>query len=105
LFDRAADINWRQEDAERQCLDMAQELIVQQARIFELCQAIVSPPTVQGHLSEWMRIAAIRHTEMVGQLSTLQAVVSSVVRFVLGRLSTEAFWVDVVDEILTDFWE
>jgi hypothetical protein len=52
-----------------------------------------------------VRIAAIRHIEMVGQLSTLQVVVSSVVHFVLRRLSTEAFSVDVVDEILTDFWE
>jgi hypothetical protein len=37
LSDRAADIDRRWEDVERQCWDLVQELILLQTRGFELC--------------------------------------------------------------------
>jgi hypothetical protein len=70
----------------------------------ELCQAIVSPPTVQGHLLEGMKSATICHTELAGQLTALRAAVSSATQFVLGCSPSEALWVEVVDEMLFEFW-
>jgi hypothetical protein len=43
---------------------------------------------------EEMRIAALRHTEIVGELAMLQAAVSSTMEFMLGRSSDEPFRVD-----------
>jgi hypothetical protein len=64
-----ADVDQRGEDVERQCQDLVQELTILQTRGSELCKAIVGPLTVRGHLLEGMQIAAICHTEMVGQLT------------------------------------
>jgi hypothetical protein len=70
-----------------------------------LCQAIVGPSKLRGHLSERMCIAAVRHTKMAEQFTMLWAAVSSTVESVLRRLPTGAFWVDVVDELVTEFWK
>jgi hypothetical protein len=58
---------------------------------------------VQGHLSEGMQSAAIRHTEMAEQLATLRAAVSSVTQSVLRHSPSDTFWVEVVDEVVTEF--
>jgi hypothetical protein len=52
-----------------------------------------------------MRRVAICHTEMAQQLTVLRAAVSSITWSVLGRFPSEAFRVEVVDEMLADFWE
>jgi hypothetical protein len=52
-----------------------------------------------------MCIAAVRHTKMAEQFTMLWAAVSSTVESVLRRLPTGAFWVDVVDELVTEFWK
>jgi hypothetical protein len=70
-----------------------------------LCLAIVSPSTVQGHLSEGIQSAIVHHTYMVGQLAALRAVVSSTMQSVLRCSLSKALWVDIVDEILAEFWE
>jgi hypothetical protein len=75
------DIDRRRENAGRQCQNLVQELTLLQTRGSDLCHAIVNPPTVMGHLSEGMRIAVIRHTEVAGQLATLRAALSSVAQF------------------------
>jgi hypothetical protein len=58
---------------------------------------------VRNHLSEEMRIASLRHTEMVRELSTLQSTVTSIVEFVLGRSPDETIQVEVVDELVAKF--
>jgi hypothetical protein len=68
-----------------------------------LCLSIVGPPTVWSHLSEGMQFPTTHHTEMAGQLTALWAAVSSATQFVLGCSPTEAFWVDVVEELLDEF--
>jgi hypothetical protein len=70
-----------------------------------MCLAIVVPPSVRNHLSEGMWIAALRHPEMARELAVLQVVVSSTTEFTLGCLLNKTFWVDVLDELVTEFWK
>jgi hypothetical protein len=63
-----ADVDRRWEEDERECLERVQELTLLQTRGSELCQAIVGPPKVRGHLSEGMWITIIHHIKMVEQL-------------------------------------
>jgi hypothetical protein len=55
------------------------------------------------HLSDGMSLAALRHTEMAREFATLWAVVSYAVELVLGNLPDDAFHVEVVGELATDF--
>jgi hypothetical protein len=50
-----------------------------------------------------MWIAALRHTEISGEIAMLQATVSYVVEFALGHSPDEAFWVEVMDELVVKF--
>jgi hypothetical protein len=50
-----------------------------------------------------MWIVVIRYTKMVEQFAMLQAAVSSATEFVPGCSPTEAFWVDIVDGLVTEF--
>jgi hypothetical protein len=52
-----------------------------------------------------MRITAPCHIEMVGELATLQAAVSSTTEFALGCLPNETFQVQVMDELIAKFWK
>jgi hypothetical protein len=52
-----------------------------------------------------MWIAVVRHTEMAEELTVHWAAVSSTTQFVLRHSPTEAFWVDVMDELVTEFWK
>jgi hypothetical protein len=74
-----------------------------QTRGSELCQAIVGPPMVWGHLLKGIRIAASCYVEMVGQLVKLYEAVSSTMQSMLGHSPAEAFRVDVVEEMLDEF--
>jgi hypothetical protein len=58
---------------------------------------------MRGLLSERMWIVVIRYTKMVEQFVMLQAAVSSAIEFVLGCSPTEAFWLDIVDGLVTEF--
>jgi hypothetical protein len=51
-----------------------------------------------------MRVATLRHTEVVGELAMLWVVVSSATVLVLGRLPDETFWVEVMDELVAKLW-
>jgi hypothetical protein len=62
------------------------------------------PPRVRNHLSEGMRITALHHTKMVAELAALWTAVSSVVELVLERSPDESFWVEVVHELVAEFW-
>jgi hypothetical protein len=68
-----------------------------------LCPTIVGPPRVRNHLSEGMQAAVVHHTEMAGELATLQVIVSSIVESELGRSPDENFWVEVVGELVAKF--
>jgi hypothetical protein len=50
-----------------------------------------------------MRLAALRHTEMAGELAALRAVVSSTVESVLGRSPNDIFHMEVVGELAVKF--
>jgi hypothetical protein len=69
----------------------------------ELCLAIVYPSQVRSDPSAKIRAAALRHTEMVGELTGLQAVVSSVAELVLGRSPNETSQVEVMNELVAKF--
>jgi hypothetical protein len=58
---------------------------------------------VRKHLSEGMWIATLCHTEMVRELATLRSVVTSTMKFVLGRSPDKTFRVEVVDELVAKF--
>jgi hypothetical protein len=51
-----------------------------------------------------MLIAALCYIEMVGELAALWEAVSSTTEFTLGRSPNETFQVEVVDELLAEFW-
>jgi hypothetical protein len=50
-----------------------------------------------------MRLAALRHIEMVEEHAVPQAVVSSATKSVLGRSPNENFHVEVVGELVAEF--
>jgi predicted transcriptional regulator len=64
---------------------------------------IIGLPWVRHHLSERMRLAALRHTEMAEELAALQAAVSTIVESVLGRSTSDTFCVEVVSKLATEF--
>jgi hypothetical protein len=57
---------------------------------------------VRYHLLEGMRIAALRHIEMTGELIALRSTVTSVMEFTLGRSHNEIFQVEIVDELVSE---
>jgi hypothetical protein len=56
-----------------------------------------------SHLLEGMRVIALCHAEMDEELDMLRAAVSSTEEFVLGRSSTEAFRVEIMEELVAEF--
>jgi hypothetical protein len=52
-----------------------------------------------------MRAAAIHHIEMAGELAMLRTVVTSAAELVLGRSPNETFRVEIVDELVAQFWK
>jgi hypothetical protein len=70
---------------EREHRVQLEELTLLQTRGSKLCLAIVGPPRVRNHLPKGMQLVALRHTEMVGELAALRAMVSSVVESVLTQ--------------------
>jgi hypothetical protein len=50
-----------------------------------------------------MRLAALRHTEMAGELAVLWAAVSSATESVLGRSPNNTFRLEVVGELAVEF--
>jgi hypothetical protein len=69
----------------------------------ELFLTIASPSQVRSHLSARMQATALRHNEMVGELTVLWAAVSSAVKLMLGRSPNETSWVDVTNELVAKF--
>jgi hypothetical protein len=67
-----------------------------------LCHAIAGPPWAR-HLSEGMRLAALRHTDMAEELATFLVVVSSTAELVLGRSPNKTAHPKVVSELATKF--
>jgi hypothetical protein len=51
-----------------------------------------------------MWITALYHTEMIEELATLRAVMSSAAELALGCLPNETFRVEVVGELVAKFW-
>jgi hypothetical protein len=91
------------EVSERECQDQFEELTLLQARGSKLCHTIVGPPQARHHLSEGMRLAALHHTEMAGELAVLWAAVSSAVESVLGRSPNDTFHMEVVGDLVAKF--
>jgi hypothetical protein len=50
-----------------------------------------------------MLATTLRHTEMARELTTLQTVASSITELVMGHSPTEAFQVDVANELVAEF--
>jgi hypothetical protein len=71
------------EVSKRERREQFEELTLLQARGSELCHAIVSPRQARHDLFEGMRLAALCHTEMAGELAALGAAVSSTVESAL----------------------
>jgi hypothetical protein len=69
----------------------------------ELCLAIVGAPRVRNHLSEGMRLTALRHTEMARELAVLWVALSSAAELVFGHSPDEIFRVEVVGKLVAEF--
>jgi hypothetical protein len=80
-----------------------EELTLLQTRGSELCPAINSPPQGKHHLSEGMRLATLRHTEMVRELAAFWEAVSSVAESVLRCSLGDIARAEVVGELVIKF--
>jgi hypothetical protein len=103
LSDAVADAERRWEVSTREHWEQFEELTLLQTRGSELCHAIIGPPRVRNHLSEGMRLAALHHTEMAGELAVLWVMVSSTAELLLGRSANEIFRVEVLGELVVEF--
>jgi hypothetical protein len=56
-------------------------------------------------MSEGVRLVALDHTKMAGDLAVLQVAVSTVVESVLGRSPSDTFHVEVVSELVAEFYK
>jgi hypothetical protein len=88
---------------ERDYREQFEELTLLQTRGSELCHIIVSLTRARHHLSKGMRLVALHHTEMAGELASLLAIVPSVAESVLGCSPTDAFHEEVVGELAEKF--
>jgi hypothetical protein len=84
LEDELAEEHWAWETSDREHRECFEELALLQTQGSELCLDIVGPPRAR-HLSEEMRLAALRHTKMAGELATFWAAVSTTAELVLRR--------------------
>jgi hypothetical protein len=91
LSSMVADAEWQWEESKRGHWEQLEELILLQTRGSELCLAIIGPPQVRNHLLEGMRIAALRHTKMAGELAMLLTVMSYAMEFALGARSMKPY--------------
>jgi hypothetical protein len=82
---------WRLVVSRMEHREQFEEISLLQAWGSELFLTIVGPPRERNLLSTGMRETALHHTKMDGGLAVLQAMVSSAVESVLGRLLDEAF--------------
>jgi hypothetical protein len=89
--------------SERERRARFEELTLLQTRGSKLCHAIIGPPRLRHHLSKGMQLAALRHTEMVGELTTFLVVVSSATESVLGSSPSDTSHVEVVGELAAKF--
>jgi hypothetical protein len=80
-----------------------EELTLLQTWGSELCYAITSPPQAKHHLSEGMQHATLRHTEMVEQFVTFQALLTSAAESMLGCSPSDTSCVELVGELVTKF--
>jgi hypothetical protein len=103
LSDVAADAKCRWEVSEREHREQFEEFNLLEIQGSELCHAIVSPPRVRNHLLEGMRLAALHHTEMDGELATLQMEMFYATESVLVRSPNEIFPVEIVGELVAKF--
>jgi hypothetical protein len=71
LSDAAADAEHQWEVSEREHREQFEELTLLQTQGSKLCHAIIGSPRVRNHLSEGMRLAVLRRTEMAGELAAL----------------------------------
>jgi hypothetical protein len=58
---------------------------------------------VRNCLPVGMRVAALRHADVVEELAVLRVVVSSIAKLVLGHSPDETFQVEVMDELVAKF--
>jgi hypothetical protein len=70
----------------------------------ELCLTIVGPSQVRSPLSVRMWVAALLHAGVVGELTVLRAIVSTVVELVLGHSPDETSRMEVMNEPTAKFW-
>jgi hypothetical protein len=102
LEDELAAEHWAQEMSQREHWACFEELTLLQTWDSVLCHAIVGPPWAK-YLSEGMRLAALHHTEMAGELTMFWAVVSSAAQSVLGCSPSNTTRAVVVGELVAEF--
>jgi hypothetical protein len=90
------------ETSEREHQERFEELTLMQTWGSMLCHAIAGPPRAR-HLSEGMRLAALRHTDMAGELATFWVAVSTAAELVLGHSPSKTAHPEVVCELATEF--
>jgi hypothetical protein len=102
LEDELAAEHWAQEMSQREHRACFEELTLLQTWDSVLCHAIVGPPWPK-YLSEGMRLAALHHIEMAGELTMFWAVVSSAAQSVLGCSPSNTTRAVVVGELVAEF--
>jgi hypothetical protein len=90
------------ETTERENQECFEELTLLQTQGSKLCHAIVGPPRAIL-LSVGMRLAALRHIEMAGELATFRVAVSFAVESVLKHSCGNTTCTKVVGELIAVF--
>jgi hypothetical protein len=96
------EMRWARETSEWEHRACFEELTLLQTQGSELCHAIVGAPQAR-HLSEGMRHAALRYTEVAEELATFWAIVSFATELVLGCSPGNTVCVEVVNELVIVF--
>jgi hypothetical protein len=104
LSDASADGARQLVVSEMEHREQFKELSLLRAWGAEVCLFVASPSRMRSHMSTRMQVAALRHTEMVGEVAAFQVSVSSAMELVPGCSSNETFQMEVGNEPISEFW-
>jgi hypothetical protein len=103
LVDELAAEGLALEVSEREHQARFEECTLLQTRGSKLCHAIIGPPRSRHHLSDGMKLAALRHTKMARELTVFRVAVSATAKLVLEPSPSGTSRTEVVGELAAKF--
>jgi hypothetical protein len=103
LLSSSAEVAWQLMASGTERREQFEELSLLQSWDVELCLSIIGPLQVMSPIPMRMRATALHHAGVVGELTTLQAAVSSTMELVLGCSLGGTYRVEVMNELTAKF--